>query len=381
MQSFLERRGVPVFQNVLFKYRTDALNVERGDLYLFACSQCGFVFNAAFDPAATRYGEQYDNNQTCSGEFSSYMAGHIRRIAEASTVRDTTVVEVGCGNGRFLERLIEAMPNAKGFGFDPAYRGPSETTNGRIRYLTRYFGTEDAKLQADLVVCRHVIEHVVDPVRLLISIRQALRASKQPRVFVETPCVEWILRNQVVWDFFYEHCSYFSSSSLQTAFNRAGFRVERVEHVFGGQYLWLEATPADADVATTMHNGKVPGLAHDFAQVEPKLVAAWQHRATRLRERGRVAVWGAGAKGVTFLNLADPEAIFIDCAIDIDPQKQHRFVGGTGHSVVGVGDLVERGIASAVLMNPNYKEENRRLLLEANADLELIDEPSEDESL
>ena len=372
MQLFLERKDVPVFQNVLFKYRTDALNVERGDLRLLVCTQCGFVFNAAFDPTAARYGEQYDNNQTCSPEFSAYLAGHIRRITDALAEADSTIVEVGCGNGWFLEHLIEAAPKGRGFGFDPAYRGPQKSSNGRIRYYGRYFGSEDAALQADVVVCRHVIEHVADPVALLASIRQALRSSQAPRVFLETPCVEWILRNQVIWDFFYEHCSYFSSSSLQTAFNRAGFSVQRLEHVFGGQYLWLEATPDQSDLAVTKQSGSVPALAAEFGEAEPQLVEAWKVRAARLRERGKVAVWGAGAKGVTFLNVADPSATLVDCAIDVDPRKQHRFVGGTGHPVVGVMELVERGIASAVLMNPNYKEENRRLLLEANADLELV---------
>ena len=48
----------------------------------------------------------------------------------------------------------------------------------------------------------------------------------------------------MIWDFFYEHCSYFNAQSLQTAFEVAGFHVKRVAHVFGEQYVWLEATLA-----------------------------------------------------------------------------------------------------------------------------------------
>ena len=87
-----------------------------------------------------------------------------------------------------------------------------------------------------------MIEHVPQPVPLLRSIRQTLANASVSQVFFETPCVEWILRNQVLWDFFYEHCSYFSADSLSVAMQQAGFQVQNVRHVFGDQYLWLEAT-------------------------------------------------------------------------------------------------------------------------------------------
>lgn len=372
LDLFLERDQVPVFQNVLFNSRAQALNVERGALKLMACVSCGFVFNAAFDAAKAQYGQQYDNDQTRSAEFADYLDGHIRRLVQDRAVRDCTIVEVGCGNGWFLERLVSASPTCSGVGFDPAYRGPDQLLDGRIRFARRYFLPEDAALHADVVVCRHVIEHVADPVALLTSVRQALGQSRQPRVFFETPCVEWILRNQVIWDFFYEHCSYFSAQSMKTAFSRAGFEVERVEHVFGGQYLWLEATAARGEGAYETDARDVPALAKAFGQAEPRLRERWNSDVQSLLRRGKAAVWGAGAKGVTFLNIVDPAASLIDCAVDISRSKQGRFIGGTGHLVVGVEQLPQRGVASVLLMNPNYRLENERLLAAAHCEVELV---------
>lgn len=48
-----------------------------------------------------------------------------------------------------------------------------------------------------------------------------------------------------------------------------------------------------------------------------------------LAASGGVAVLGAGAKGVTFLNLADPEAANVSCVIDVNPYKQGKFIPGT----------------------------------------------------
>ncbi len=52
-EPFLHRRGVPVHQNMLFDTASAARGTARGDLEMRACAACGFVFNAAFDPAET----------------------------------------------------------------------------------------------------------------------------------------------------------------------------------------------------------------------------------------------------------------------------------------------------------------------------------------
>lgn len=369
---FLERNNVPVFQNVLYKYRKDARNVDRGSLRCTVCATCGFVFNAAFDPAKTQYDRRYDNNQTCSPQFAKYLDGHIQRLADDAELGAAAIVEVGCGNGWFLEHLVAAMPASRGFGFDPAYRGPQQSADGRIHYARRYYEAGDAALEADVVVCRHVIEHIADPVSLLVAVRAALSRSQRPRVFFETPCVRWILRNQVFWDFFYEHCSYFSGGSLSTAFSRAGFRVGHIDHVFGGQYMWLEATTAARDQAFGTNPGNTVALADAFSMNERALRDDWLFRLQRHKKTGKVAVWGAGAKGVTFLNVIDPDGMLIDCAVDISPDKQGLFIGGTGHEVVAPSELEARGVTSAILMNPNYRDENLALLAAARARVELL---------
>ena len=94
---------------------------------------------------------------------------------------------------------------------------------------------------------------------------------------------------------------------------------------------------------------------------------------------GKVAIWGAGAKGVTFANLLDPHSKLIDCIVDLNPNKQGGFVPGTGHPIVSYQDLPKRNVATAILMNPNYREENQTLLRNAGIKLNLIDQKGKDE--
>jgi SAM-dependent methyltransferase len=375
LRDFLSRKGVPVHQNLLMRDQAAAMNIPRGDLDLVVCEDCGFIFNRAFDPRKIMYGEDYENTQACSPSFNQYLDGLVRHMIEEQGVRDCHVVEVGCGNGLFLRKLVtyDGAGN-RGQGFDPSYRGPESELDGRLKFSTRYYDSECADVPADVIVCRHVIEHVPRPLPMLEDIKRALACAPKARIFFETPCVEWILTNQVVWDFFYEHCSYFSAGSLSTAFQTAGFEVQNVEHVFEGQYLWLEATLPGTTSSIDKRPGSVVAQAQTFARSETKLKEEWSRKIGALAAKGKVALWGAGAKGVTFANLIDGSRQLIDCVLDLNPLKQGHYIPGTGHPIVSYQALTERGVSTAILMNPNYREENLALLRAAEAEVQLIDQ-------
>jgi SAM-dependent methyltransferase len=373
-KDFLFRGQVPVHQNLLMRDQSSATDAPRGDLALCVCEDCGFIFNRAFDPAQPLYGEDYENSQACSPSFNEYLDGLVRHMILERGVRDCQIVEAGCGNGLFLRKLVTYQGSGnRGYGFDPSYRGAPVDLGGRLNFATRYYDAECAGIPADVVVCRHVIEHVPRPLDLLRDVRNALGEASTPRLFFETPCAEWILRNQVIWDFTYEHCSYFTAQSLTTAFETAGFQVDRVMHVFGGQYLWLEGTLPAGAPAVTKEPGKVGELAASFARAEAELMGRWKRRIESLAAHGPVALWGAGGKGVTFANIIDRGRCLIDSLVDLNPSKQGYFVPGTGHPIIGVAQLAARGVKSVILMNPNYRDEVASLLSAARANVRLIE--------
>lgn len=385
--EFLGRSRVPVHQNLLLASPRAARDLARGELTMLACPQCGFAHNASFDESLLNYGSEYDNTQTHSSAFARYVAGLVTSLVEERGVRGRRIVEVGCGKGAFLTRLVEhAAADNLGFGFDPTYLGPDVALDGRLRFQRSYYDPARGPA-ADVMICRHVIEHVADPLSLLRSMHAGLRNSADGRVFVETPCLEWILRREVVWDFFYEHCSLFTAASLAEALRRAGFVDVRVGHVFDGQYLWAEGRAASITAPAPAHPAAEPptgaelvALARRFHDREQEQLRAWRRRLRMLRECAPVAVWGAGAKGVTFCNLIDPACEAIACVVDVNPAKQGNFIAGTGHPIIGPRHLEAAQVATALVLNPNYKGEIERLLARDHLSVAMIDllEPGKD---
>lgn len=376
-EPFLERASVPVHQNLLLRDRQAARDSARGRLRMHVCGACGFVFNAAFDAALLSYGRDYDNTQTHSPAFEAYVDALVCRMVEHFGVRDAHVVEVGCGKGGFLRKLV-AYPGSgnTGTGFDPSYVGPDEDMAGALRFRRRFYDAGSAHVAADVVVCRHVIEHVAAPLELLRAVRQALAQRPRARVHFETPCVAWILRHQVTWDLFYEHCSLFGAGSLRLAFERSGFSVDAVESVFGDQYLWLRGAVSAvgaAQPAQPAEAAQIREWALTYGESERARRARWDEELDRLRRQGPVAVWGAGAKGVTFANLVDPQGERLDCLVDLNPAKQGCHVPGSAQPILAPGALAARGVRHVILMNPNYRQEVRRWLDAADCRTELIE--------
>lgn len=412
VEEFLRRPVAPVHQNLLCSSTVEARLLACGALHMHVCTQCGFVFNAAFDESLLAYGQQYDNTQTYSATFQDHVGQLVDRLARLPSVRRGTVVEVGCGKGGFLRQLLNvAGSGCQGHGFDPAYEGVDSDLNGRLTFHRCFYDEQQADLSADVIVCRHVIEHIPQPLSILRSVRRACRPGA--RIFFETPCARWILENQVVWDFFYEHCSLFTPESLTMAFERAGFDVESVEHVFGGQYLWLEAVGREQTGTVAMageasdgfsdfapqgeaesdempailpfraHRGDgdgdgdggrdMPRLARKFAACEGSLVEQWRRRIKALARQGGVVLWGGGAKGVTFANLVDPDRRLIAGVVDVNPNKQGRFVPGSAHRILAPEALSGLPVRSAVLLNPNYASEVVALLQRLRLNVSVID--------
>lgn len=369
------RADVPILMNRCYPSAEEGRRAKKGSLALTGCKACGFVWNAAFDPSLIVYDATYENDQTHSPAFSSHLNDRARDVAAA--VPDGEMIdflEVGCGQGRFIEEVsIVAKDRLRSAeGFDPAWRGAEGEGPKGSRIHICYFDKGSASRlhhAPNVIATRHTIEHVPDPIAFLGAIREALGADANATIFVETPCVDWILQNEAMQDFFYEHCSLFTRKSLTEALHRAGFFDARVDHVFGGQYLWARAS--------TFGHGDKPEACADQSRlvlegVRQRFTEKWSEEVATQTAKGPIALWGAGAKGVNFALMVDPQARIIDHVIDINPAKQGKYLPVSGIPVLSPKAAAARKPIAIYVMNPNYLDEIRALAADLGISAQFI---------
>jgi SAM-dependent methyltransferase len=368
---FAELSHVPVHPNVLWSTDEEARTAARGDVSLALCDGCGVIWNTRFDPGVVSYDVEYENSLQFSGEFQRYTEELASRLVESYDLNGKQVAEIGSGKGEFLAFLCE-RGDCTGLGFDPTYAGEFDgRADGRLTFVRDLFRAEADLGEAELVVCRHVVEHLEDPVGVLTSVRRAL-GERGATVYVEVPSAEYLLQENAIWDIIYPHVTCLSASALGNVLVRAGFHPRKHGYSFGGQYLWMEASTHDMRVeGAAAANGSVPAAVREFADRLAGKQAYWADQLPRLLADRPVALWGAGAKGITFLNVvAGGESIEI--VVDVNPRKHGKYVPGTGQRIVGAEALAEREAGSVVVMNPIYSNEISETLGELGIDADVL---------
>jgi len=364
LDLFHELDRVPVYACHLPTSREEALRVPTGSLRLGFCPSCGFIQNTAFDPRLVDYTQSYEDSQAYSPRFREFARGLAKRLVETYDLHDKDVLEIGCGKGDFLGILCEMGPK-RGIGIDPAYR-PGRLASealGRIEFVPEFWDAERGALGADLVCCRHTLEHLCEPRAFVSQVRAALEDRPETIVFFEVPDVARVIDEVAFWDLYYEHCSYFSLGSLARLFRACGFEILRLERDFGDQYLLLDARPnGSAEEAPLPGERDLEALhasVRRFARELGRTLESWSGRFSEARRRGeRVVVWGGGSKTVGFLNALDIGDA-VDCVVDINPHKQGLFLPGTGQEIVRPESLESRRPDLVVVMNPLYVDEIR----------------------
>jgi SAM-dependent methyltransferase len=356
--DFLDLGDVPVFCNVQWPTRAQAHATATGPLSLSACAECGHVFNRAFDAGRLAYAPGYENSQHASSVFRGYAELLVDRLLDTYQLRGRKFVDIGCGRGDLLAMFCE-RGGGSGYGFDPSYAGAAEPA-GRSWVIKReYFGAEQAAaIRPALVSCRHVLEHVEDPVGFLRTLRDALEVAGDAVLYLEVPSGEELLESQGLWDYLYEHVSYFTAQSLEHVLRAAGFEVLAMRRDFGGQFLCADARVARTGAALPARAARSQDAAHTAARSMVDRLEQWKRWAALLPADGRVSLWGAGSKGVMFLNLLGLTAPGrIERVVDQNADKHGRYVSGTGQEIIAPASLRGSNVCEIVLMNGIYRSE------------------------
>ena len=340
LTSLYTSESLPLFQNVVFSNRDDAKNTKRAIINLQSCQHCQFVFNANFDETQMEYDGNYQNEQGLSQHFDAHLNTVVAKLLEKG-YKDKKIVEIGCGKGAFINKLRQSgFTNVK--GYDPAFEGDDQDI------VCDYYRGQSSDKPADLIVLRHVLEHIAEPFGFLKTIADANHS--HGTIYIEVPDFNWIVQEKAFWDIYNEHCNYFTPQTLSSM-----FASSECHFSFEGQYLSFF--------------GELNRLISPILPLPPQFnivpftqsIAQWKAVLEDHKHRF-VAIWGASSKGVIFANLVDPQAEIINYLVDINPKKQERYIGGTGHKIISPVQLKELNVLpmTIIVANKNYLEEIKK---------------------
>ncbi len=358
---FYEVGPVPVHSCLMLDRAEDATSFPKGMVRLSLCEGCGFVANRSFDPKWSAYSPSYEDQQSFSPTFNSFAGALALGLVERHGLAGKTVVEVGCSKGDFLALLCEAGM-ADAIGIDPsAVEGRvAPPSRGRMRLIPDYYGPEHLEFAADLICCRHTLEHI-QPVHETLTLMRR-HAEKRPGAIlcIEVPDATRLWKDCAFEDIYYEHCSYFTAGSLASAVRRAGFSVTDLRREYDGQYLVLEGCldpSADRHFEIEETPAETARDVRAFQAAIDGTKSSWREAVEAERAKGhRIAIWGSGSKCVAFLRTLGI-AQDIAAIIDINPHRTGKFAPSVSIPISSASEIADISPDVVIVMNPVYLAE------------------------
>jgi len=366
LQVFFEMTDVPIHCNLLWPRRDAAQNCPRGDIKLAFCPVCSFVTNLKFEQDMLEYTEKYENPLHFSQRFRVYARSLAEQLIERYNLHNKDIIDIGCGDGYFLKLVCE-LGNNRGVGFDPAYSEKEKHCErmNRVKFIQDIYSEHYANYKADLIVCRQTLEHIQNPKGFLKALRQAIGNRLNSYTFFEVPNALNIFQKLSVWNIIYEHCSYFTPVSLHFLFSSSGFHVCDLTNEFSDQFRCIHARPnaqnnLDSNYEYSSKANQIASYITSFDTNYQNKIEMYSRKLENVGSRGQCAVvWGAGSKGVTFLNML--KNLQIEYAVDINPHKQGMYISGTGQKIVSPEFLRGYQPDIIIVMNPIYQSEVQQL--------------------
>ncbi|MBF0550751.1 MAG: class I SAM-dependent methyltransferase [Deltaproteobacteria bacterium] len=223
------------------------------------------------------------------------------------------LLDVGCGNGAFLQSFNRLFPKWRLSGFET-----NENHRKDILDLPGAEGFHSGSLDRveslfDIISMTYVIEHLSDPTCVMKTIRRLLNPGGilfiQTAHFIENP-FDLTVR---------DHCSHFSLDSLDIAVKQAGFEPRTTTSHWIPKEIGLVATPVEEVLKVILH----PNWSSLVQSVEKSL--DWLNRvadhATNTARNGRFGIFGTAIAGTWLAATLREEVNFF---VDEDPLRQGK---------------------------------------------------------
>ena len=343
-------------------------------LKLKVCTNCSLVQIDEYKKSE----DIFDGNYVYFSSFSKSWLKHAENYVDMMIHRfglnsDSLVIELASNDGYLLQYFVQNQVPV--LGIEPTANTAKVAQDKGIPTLVKFFGQELALQLAssgrkpDLILGNNVLAHVPDISDFVLGMKTLL--SLNGVITMEFPHLMNLVEYNQFDTIYHEHFSYLSLYTVQKIFQNHGLRIFDVEEIptHGGS-LRIFACHVDCNI----HNEKLSVM--ELLSKELKLgmnsinyYLGFKESCIKVKldflkflisqkEIGkRIAAYGAAAKGNTLLNYCGIKKDLISYVVDLNPNKQGKYLPGSHIPVVDEYFLKTDQPDILIILPWNLKEE------------------------
>ncbi|OQW89597.1 MAG: hypothetical protein BWK78_07730 [Thiotrichaceae bacterium IS1] len=224
----------------------------------------------------------------------------------------STLLDVGCGNGAFLKAVSNSFPQWRLAGLEQNRLHYAEIM--QIHGVANFYASlTEINQNFDVIALIHVLEHISQPLLFLTELRQQLNPSGI--LLIQLPNLAENPFDLVVKD----HCSHFTGKTLKWLVEAAGFNTMTVVTDWVAKEISLVATPATMPIPSTLFEspdfGEASQLVKDNIDWLQNLIKQAQEVATATSQFG---IFGTAIAGSWLAGILEEKVKFF---VEEDRQK------------------------------------------------------------
>ena len=337
-----EKDGVLARYGFLNKKSDSDSKSKELTLNIYHCDSCDFGWNEAFEYEKVEYdSDSIIESGTFSKKYMDYQHSSAHYIKKLIGYQPKVLVEIGAGSGLF----IKEFDAEKKIAIEPS--DEAKMIDKSITVHNNFYVKENYNFPANLIVSRQVLEHVMNPVEFIRDVISSFGQDNSDEFFIylEVPNSTPTFRFGRYYDFYYEHCNYFTTKSLIKLAEQVGMEVVDI------------STGMDAELVSILMKRGASESINILKNIDENRSSLKKKLNDGLNSDKKILAWGASGNGVQILNSLCINDQMISFVIDSDVNKQGKFLPGTFQKIISPNEAIKLSPDVIVVFTQFHKNE------------------------
>jgi len=193
------------------------------DLHVAECDFCGAV--QLFDVPLSEDYETVYRSISSSEKQRDKKKEIFKNFIEYYELKED-IIEIGCGDGQFLDIFKEL--DTKVIGLEKDFDNSQKCKEKGHSVLNGSLSSYSISNRYSAFYCIYFLEHIPDPVYFLEDLYNLLKPNGVG--LIEVPSYDYIEKNNIWLEFTKDHRFYFRESTLKYLIEKCGFEIETVSN-------------------------------------------------------------------------------------------------------------------------------------------------------
>ena len=379
LETFINLGSTPIAND--FSKTLESQETKAYPLHARVCMDCGFV---QVEPVLSRE-NIFSPEYVYFSSYSQSWLHHSKSFADKVVTKfelqpKDLVLEIASNDGYLLQYFKEK--GMETLGVEPT-AGTARIANEKgIDTIVEFFGRElaaklEKKVFPKLICAINVLAHVPDIHDFIEGF--SIMCKDDCVLMFEFPHLLSTIKENQFDTIYHEHYSYLNLSALIPIFTKYNLRVFDVEKITthgGSVRVYCCTINAKYDNSNSLNNILDEESMFDPKSQKNRKIFQDTSETIRLNLRNEISIinsngskivaYGAAAKGNTLLNFCGLSSKEIPYVIDLNPNKEGKFLPGSRIPVVGLKELISYEPDFILVLPWNLSNEIKNQLMNLN---------------